>query len=190
MNDGSTAMSLLPTATISTIAHHNGEIATLAGWVVHKTEKGKLIFIRLRDGSGVIQCVVFRNNVTEATFAAAQQLTIESSCRITGAVRADARAPGGFELDVNAIEIIQIAPEYPIQPKEHGVEFLMEHRHLWIRSSKQHALLRIRAEIIAAAQEWINDQGFVRFDTPILTPCAAEGTTNLFATPYFDLGTA
>jgi len=183
-------MSLLPNATISTIAHHNGEIVTLAGWVVHKTEKGKLVFIRLRDGSGVIQCVVFRNNVTEATFAAAQQLTIESSCRITGAVRADARAPGGFELDVNAIEIVQIAPEYPIQPKEHGVEFLMEHRHLWIRSSKQHALLRIRAEIIAAAQEWLNDQGFVRFDTPILTPCAAEGTTNLFATPYFDLGTA
>ncbi len=183
-------MSLLPTAAISDIARHNGQTVTLAGWVAHKTEKGKLVFIRLRDGSGVIQCVVFRKNVTEETFTAAQRLTLESSCRITGAVRADERAPGGFELDVSSIEIIQIAPEYPIQPKEHGVEFLMENRHLWVRSSKQHALLRIRAEIIAAAQEWLNEQGFVRFDTPILTPCAAEGTTNLFATPYFDLGTA
>ena len=105
-------------------------------------------------------------------------------------MRADARAPSGYELDVADIEIVQIAPEYPIQPKEHGVEFLMEHRHLWVRSAKQHALLRIRAEVIAAAQEWLNDQGFVRFDTPILTPVAAEGTSNLFATEYFDLGPA
>jgi asparaginyl-tRNA synthetase len=183
-------MSLLPSTTIAAIARHEGQTVTLAGWVAHKTEKGKLIFIRLRDGSGTIQCVVFRKNVPEEVFAAAQRLTQESSCRIIGSVRADARAPGGYELDVSDIQIVQIAQEYPIQPKEHGVEFLMEHRHLWVRSARQHALLRIRAEVIAAAQEWLNDQGFVRFDTPILTPVAAEGTTNLFATDYFDLGKA
>jgi asparaginyl-tRNA synthetase len=183
-------MSLLPSTTIAAIARHEGQTVTLAGWVAHKTEKGKLIFIRLRDGSGTIQCVVFKQNVPEEVFAAAQRLTQESSCRITGSVRADARAPGGYELDVSDIQIVHIAQEYPIQPKEHGVEFLMEHRHLWVRSARQHALLRIRAEVIAAAQEWLNDQGFVRFDTPILTPVAAEGTTNLFATEYFDLGQA
>ncbi len=183
-------MSLLPTATIAEIARYDGQTVTLAGWVAHKTEKGKLVFIRLRDGSGVIQCVVFKKNVSEEVFAAAQSLTLESACRVTGAVRADERAPGGYELDVNDIQVVHIGPEYPIQPKEHGVEFLMEHRHLWVRSAKQHALLRIRAEVIAAAQEWLNDQGFVRFDTPILTPVAAEGTSNLFATEYFDLGSA
>jgi asparaginyl-tRNA synthetase len=184
-------MSLLPTAYIADIARHAGETVTLAGWVAHKTEKGKLIFIRLRDGTGVIQCVVFKKNVSEETFAAAQRLTLESSCRITGGVRADERAPGGYELDVSAIEIVHInEQEYPIQPKEHGTEFLMEHRHLWVRSAKQRALLRIRAEVIAAAQEWLNSQGFVRYDTPILTPVAAEGTTNLFKTAYFDLGDA
>ena len=184
-------MSQLPTATIAQIGQHTEQTVTLAGWVANKTAKGKLIFIRLRDGSGTIQCVVFKKNVSEEDFAAAQQLTLESSCRITGMVRADERAPGGYELDVSSMEVVQIpAQEYPIQPKEHGTEFLMEHRHLWVRSAKQHALLRIRAEVIAAAQEWLNDQGFVRYDTPILTPVAAEGTTNLFATKYFDLGDA
>ncbi|HMP42634.1 MAG TPA: asparagine--tRNA ligase [Roseiflexaceae bacterium] len=183
-------MSLLPSASINTIARHEGETVTLAGWVANRTEKGKLIFIRLRDGTGVIQCVVFKRNVSDETFAAAQRLTLESACRITGSVRADARAPGGFELDVSDVEVVQVAAEYPITPKEHGVEFLMAHRHLWVRSAKQHALLRLRAEVIAAAQEWLNAQGFIRFDTPILTPVAAEGTSNLFATEYFDLGRA
>ena len=183
-------MSLLPTASIAAIDRYAGQVVTLAGWVAHKTEKGKLVFIRLRDGSGTIQCVVFKKNVPEQVFAAAQSLTQESSCRITGSVRADERAPSGYEIDVGEIEVVQIAHDYPISPKEHGVEFLMEHRHLWVRSAKQHALLRLRAEVIAAAQEWLNDQGFIRFDTPILTPVAAEGTTNLFATEYFDLGKA
>src|SRR5262245_43440901 len=174
-------MSLLPTTTIADVARHAGETVTLAGWVAHKSEKGKLIFIRLRDGSGAIQCVVFKKNVSEEVFSAAQSLTLESSCRVTGAVRADERAPGGYELDVSGVKVVQVAPEYPIQPKEHGVEFLMEHRHLWVRSSKQHALLRLRAEVIAAAQEWLNDQGFVRFDTTILKPVAAECTSKLFA---------
>ena len=183
-------MSLLPSATIAAIAQHAGQTVTLAGWVANKTEKGKLVFVRLRDGTGQIQCVVFKKNVPEEVFAAAQSLTLESSCRITGAVRADERAPGGYELDVAGVEVLQATQDYPITPKEHGTEFLMAHRHLWLRSSKQHALLRLRAEVIAAAQEWLNSQDFVRFDTPILTPVAAEGTSNLFATEYFDLGSA
>ncbi len=183
-------MTLLPTTTIAEIAHHDGQTVTLAGWVANKTAKGKLIFVRLRDGSGTIQCVIFKKNVSEDIFAAAQGLTLESSCRITGTVRADERAPGGFELDVSDLQVVHVAQEYPITPKEHGTEFLMAHRHLWVRSSKQHALLRVRAEVIAAAQEWLNAQGFVRYDTPILTPVAAEGTSNLFATEYFDLGSA
>src|SRR5512134_3771102 len=183
-------MSLLPTARIAAIADYADQTVTLAGWVYHKTAKGKLIFIQLRDGSGTIQCVVFKKNVSEEAFARAQELTQESACRITGSVRADERAPGGFEHDVSDVEIGSVAQEYPISPKEHGVEFLMEHRHLWVRSARQHALLRVRAEVIAAAQEWLNDQGFIRFDTPILTPVAAEGTSNLFATEYFDLGNA
>src|SRR4051794_19260528 len=183
-------MSLLPNAYIDRIADHVGTEVTLAGWVYNKTEKGKLIFIQLRDGTGTIQCVVFKKNVGDDVFAAAKSLTQESSVRITGTVRADERAPGGFELDFFQVEPIQIAQEYPITPKEHGTEFLMAHRHLHVRSAKQHALLRIRAEVIAAAQDYLNREGFVHFDTPILTPVAAEGTTNLFATQYFDLGTA
>jgi asparaginyl-tRNA synthetase len=183
-------MSLLPSATVATIAAHAGAQVTLAGWVYHKTEKGKLIFVQLRDGSGTIQCVIFKKNVSDATFAQAQALAQEASCRVTGTVRADERAPGGFELDVQELELVGPSADYPISPKEHGTEFLMEHRHLWLRSAKQHALLRVRAEVIAAAQEWLNDQGFVRFDSPILTATAAEGTSNLFATDYFDLGAA
>jgi asparaginyl-tRNA synthetase len=183
-------MSSLPTTSVAAIADYTEQTVTLAGWVYNKTEKGKLIFIILRDGTGIIQCVVFKKNVSEEVFAAAQSLTQESSCRITGNVRADSRAPGGYELDVQDLELVDTSPDYPIAPKEHGVEFLMEHRHLWVRSARQHALLRVRAEVIAAAQEWLNDQDFVRFDTPLLTATAAEGTSNLFATEYFDLGTA
>ena len=183
-------MSLLPTTYIDKIAAHVGAEVTLAGWVYHKTEKGKLVFIQLRDGTGTIQCVVFKKNVDEEVFEAAKSLTQESSARITGSVREDPRSPSGFELDVTDVQPLHIAQDYPITPKEHGTEFLMAHRHLHVRSSKQHALLRIRAEVSAAAQEYLNGEGFVRFDTPILTPVAAEGTTNLFATPYFDLGTA
>jgi asparaginyl-tRNA synthetase len=183
-------MSLLPTTSIAAIAAHVGNSVTLAGWIYNKTEKGKLIFLLLRDGSGTIQCVLFKKNLPEEVFARAQSLTQEASCRITGKVRADERAPSGYELDVEAIDLVGASEEYPISPKEHGIEFLMEHRHLWIRSSKQRALLRVRAEVIASAQEWLNSQGFVRFDSPILTATAAEGTSNLFATDYFDLGSA
>jgi asparaginyl-tRNA synthetase len=183
-------MSLLPTARIAAIADFAGQHVTLAGWVYHRTAKGKLIFIQLRDGSGTIQCVVFQKNVSPEVFAAAQGLSQESACRISGNVRADERAEGGYEIDVTAVQPVGASIDYPISPKEHGTEFLMAHRHLWVRSARQHALLRIRAEVIAAAQEWLNDQGFIRFDTPLLTATAAEGTTNLFATEYFDLGRA
>ncbi len=183
-------MSSLPTAYVRQIAQFDGQTVTLAGWVYNKTEKGKLVFLLLRDGTGTIQCVVFKKNVSEEAFAAAKSLTQESSVRITGTVRADERAPSGFELDVTAVEPVQIAQDYPITPKEHGTEFLMRQRHLHVRSAKQHALLRIRAEVIAAAQDFLNRSDFTRYDTPILTPVAAEGTSNLFATQYFDLGTA
>ena len=183
-------MSLLPTTYIAQIAQHEGQDVTLAGWVYNKTEKGKLVFVQLRDGTGTIQAVVFKKNVSEEAFAAAKSLTQESSLYVTGTVRADERAPSGFELDVKDLRIQALGNDYPITPKEHGTEFLMAHRHLWVRSAKQHALLRIRAEVIAAAQEFLNSNDFVRYDTPILTPVAAEGTTNLFATEYFDLGPA
>ncbi|HSH79804.1 MAG TPA: asparagine--tRNA ligase [Herpetosiphonaceae bacterium] len=183
-------MSLLPTTYIESIARHVGAEVTLAGWVYHKTEKGKLVFIQLRDGTGTIQCVVFKKNVAEEVFEAAKSLAQESSVRVTGTPRADDRAPGGYELDVTGVEPVHVTHEYPITPKEHGTEFLMAHRHLHVRSAKQHALLRIRAEVVAAAQEFLNEQGFLRFDTPILTPVAAEGTSNLFVTQYFDLGPA
>ena len=183
-------MSLLPSTYVCDIAEHVGEPVRLAGWVYHKTEKGKLVFIQLRDGTGVIQAVVFRKDVAEAVFDRAKQLTQESSCYISGTVRADERSAIGFEIDVTDIEIVHLTAEYPITPKEHGTQFLMEHRHLWVRSAKQHALLRIRAHVIAAAQEYLNDEHFVRYDTPLLTATAAEGTSNLFATDYFDLGKA
>lgn len=183
-------MSLLPTTYIAQIAQHEGQDVTLGGWVYNKTEKGKLVFVQLRDGTGTIQCVVFKKNVSEETFAAAKALTQESSLYVTGSVRADERAPSGFELDVKEIQAVGAAQDYPITPKEHGTEFLMSQRHLWVRSAKQNALLRVRHEVIAAAQQFLNDQDFVRYDTPILTPVAAEGTTNLFATEYFDLGAA
>jgi len=181
---------MAPIVSISEIARYEGQAVTLRGWLYHKREKGRLIFLLVRDGSGILQCLVFQPDVPPETFAAADALTQESSLIVTGTVRADPRAPGGYELVVQEIEIVQLARDYPITPKEHGIGFLMEHRHLWVRSSRQHALLRIRAEVEAAAQEYLNSHGFVRFDTPILTPCAAEGTTNLFATQYFDLGMA
>ncbi len=181
---------MAPIVSISEITRYEGREVTLRGWLYHKREKGKLIFLVVRDGTGIMQSVVFRPDVSPESFAAAEAVTQESSLIVTGQVRADPRAPGGYELSVSSIAPIQVAAEYPISPKEHGVAFLMGLRHLWVRSSKQYALLRLRAEVEAAAQEYLNERGFVRFDTPILTPCAAEGTSNLFSTQYFDLGPA
>jgi len=165
------------------MAEHVGAEVTLQGLLYAKTGKGRLQFLQVRDGSGICQAVVFKKNVSAEDFAAAKELTQESSLRVTGSVRADRRAPGvpgGYELDVTSVEVVQVAADYPIRPKEHGVEFLMKNRHLWIRSSRQWAVLRVRATVIRALRDWLDSHGFLNMDTPILTPAAAEGTTTLF----------
>ncbi len=175
---------------IENLSGYVGREVTLRGWVYHKTGKGKLQFIQLRDGTGVVQCVVFKPNVSEETFENAKELTQESSVIIKGIVREDQRAPTGYEIDVSDLKIIQIAKEYPITPKEHGDAFLLEHRHLWLRSSRQHAIMRVRAAVIKAIRDFFDGNGFKLMDSPILTPNACEGTTTLFETEYFDLGKA
>jgi asparaginyl-tRNA synthetase len=169
---------------------HVGQAVEIRGWLYHARSSGKIHFLQVRDGSGVMQCVMARQDVPAEAFAAAGTLAQESSVAVRGTVRADARAPGGYELSVAGLDVIQEAAPYPITPKEHGVEFLMDHRHLWLRSRRQHALMRIRAEVIRACSDFLDGQGFLRVDTPILTPASVEGTTTLFETPYFDLGTA
>ncbi len=172
---------------IEDMAGHDGQVVRIQGWLQLKTGKGKLQFLRVRDGTGVIQAVIFRGNVSPEEFEAAKRLPLESSLAVEGTVRADPRAPGipgGFELDVNRLEVMQESAEYPIAPKEHGVEFLMDNRHLWLRSNRQWAILRIRATIIKAMRDWLDDHGFLLVDTPILTPSAAENSTSLFETDY------
>ncbi len=174
---------------IEDIAAHTGETVTIQGWLYNKTDKGRLQFLLVRDGTGIAQAVVFQKEVSEAVFEAARTLSQESSLIVTGTVRADPRAPGvpgGYEIGVSDLHIVQRAEDYPIAPKEHGVEFLMDHRHLWIRSSRQWAILRVRATVIRAIRDWLDSHGFINLDTPILTPAAAEGTTTLFEVNYFD----
>ena len=171
-------------------ATHVGEEVEIRGWLYNKRSSGRIHFLVIRDGSGLMQAVMAKTDVSAEAFAAADRLTQESAVRVSGVVRADQRAPGGFELLVRDLQIVQLAEPYPITPKEHGVEFLMDHRHLWLRSRRQHALMRIRAEVIRAATEFLDRAGYLRVDTPILTPAAVEGTTTLFETPYFDLGKA
>jgi asparaginyl-tRNA synthetase len=173
---------------IENIADHVGEQITIQGWLYAKTGKGKLQFLQVRDGTGVIQCVVFKKEVTPEVFEDARRLTQESSLVVTGTVRADERAPGipgGYEIGVSDLQVVQcVTEEYPITLKEHGVDFLMQHRHLWIRSSRQWATLRVRATVIKAIRDWLDSHGFLLMDTPILTPAACEGTTTLFETDY------
>jgi asparaginyl-tRNA synthetase len=171
---------------VENVGAHDGQDVTLRGWVYNRRSSGKLQFILLRDGTGVIQCVAFRGNFTAEQFDALDGLTQESSLEIQGKVRRDARAPGGYELDVSGFRILQLAQDYPITPKEHGTAFLMEHRHLWLRSSRQHAILRIRHEVVKACRDYLDGLGFILVDTPIFTPNACEGTTTLFETDYFD----
>ena len=178
-----------PITTISEIGKHEGQPVTIRGWLYNLRESGKLLFPIFRDGSGQIQGVVPKNAVSPETFDALKGLTQESSVVVEGKVRADKRAPGGYELDVSNVQVLQKVSEsdpYPITPKEHGVDFLMEHRHLWIRSPRQAAILRVRAEIIKAARDFLDDRGFTLTDPPILTPAACEGTTTLFPVDYFD----
>jgi asparaginyl-tRNA synthetase len=173
---------------IEEIAQYVGQEVTVRGWLYAKTGKGRLQFLRVRDGSGIVQAVAFERDVAPEVFERVQAVTQESSIMVTGTVRADERAPGypdGYELGLKGLEIVQLAEEYPITPKEHGVEFLMEHRHLWLRSTRQWAILRIRATIIKAIRDWLDDHGFLLVDTPLLTPAAAEGTTTLFEVDYF-----
>ena len=171
---------------IEDIAAHVGSEVNLRGWVYNKRSSGKLQFILLRDGTGVLQCVALQRSFTPEEYAALDKLTQESSLEIRGKVRRDERAPGGYELDITGFKIHQIAESYPITPKEHGTAFLMEHRHLWLRSARQHAILKIRHEIIKAVRDYFDGLGFTLVDTPIFTPNACEGTTTLFETEYFD----
>lgn len=169
---------------------HAGREVEIRGWLYHKRSSGKIHFLLLRDGSGILQAVLAASDVPAAVFEAAAALTQESSLIVRGAVREDRRAPGGVELTVRELTVVQRAEPYPIAPKEHGVEFLMDHRHLWLRSRRQHAVMRVRAEVIRGITDFLDGHGFLRVDTPILTPAAVEGTTTLFETPYFDLGRA
>jgi asparaginyl-tRNA synthetase len=171
---------------IADVGQHVGESVQLQGWLYNKRSKGKLHFLLIRDGSGVIQAVMFAGDVDAETFEQADHLGQESSVRVFGTVRADARAPGGYELSATGLEVIQNAHEYPITPKEHGVDFLMTNRHLWLRSSRQHAILRIRATIEREIRAFLDNDGFTLVDSPILTGNAAEGTSTLFSTPYFE----
>ncbi len=174
-----------PLARIETLGEHAGRTVRLRGWLRNSRSSGKIQFLEIRDGTGAIQAVVLKNRVSPEEFEAARRMGQESSLEVTGEVREDPRAPGGYEMAVTALSVVHEAQEYPITPKEHGTDFLMDHRHLWIRSSRQHAILRIRAEIMRAITEWLDDQGFLRMDCPILTPSACEGTTTLFETGYF-----
>lgn len=170
---------------IEKIGASAGQEATLTGWVYNKRSSGKVRFVILRDGTGVIQCVFLKGQVPDAAFELADSVTQESSVEVTGLVREEKRAPGGFELTATNLKLISLAEPYPITLKEHGVEFLMEHRHLWLRSARQHAVLRIRSEIVKAMRDYLDDNGFVLGDTPILTPAAGEGTTTLFPVDYY-----
>ena len=175
--------------TISEIGKHDGQTVTIRGWLYNLRESGKLLVPQFRDGSGIIQGVVPKNAVTPEVFEAVKTLTQESSVIVEGKVRADKRAPGGYELDVQNVQVLQRVPEtdpYPITPKEHGTDFLMEHRHLWVRSQRQASILRVRAEIIKAARDFFDERGFTLTDPPIITPAACEGTTTLFPVDYFE----
>ncbi len=178
-----------PIASIATVGQFEGQVVILRGWLYNLRASGKLLFPIFRDGTGTIQGIVPKAAVPEAVFHTLKELTLESSVIVTGKVRADARAPSGYELDVEHVEVVQrVADEipFPISLKEHGVDFLMEHRHLWLRTPRQSAILRVRATIMRAAAEYFDTNGFVRTDPPILTPNACEGTSELFEMDYFD----
>jgi asparaginyl-tRNA synthetase len=170
---------------ISEIAQHVGQEVTLAGWLYNKRSSGKIHFLLLRDGTNTIQCVVVKDEAPVEVFDAYNDLTLESSLIVKGIVREDKRSPIGFEIQVTDLKIIQVAPEYPISKKEHGIDFLLDHRHLWMRSKRPFAVLRIRHQVINAIRQFFNERDFILIDTPIFTPAACEGTTTLFETEYF-----
>ena len=177
-------------AHIEEIAQHEGRAVTLRGWLHNRRSSGKIHFLTVRDGTGFIQAVMSKAAVGEDVFLQAGHLGQETAVVVEGEVRADARAPGGYELDVSGIRVVGQTRDYPITPKEHGVDFLLDRRHLWIRSERQHAILRLRHTVINAVRDFLNTQGFILADTPIFTPAACEGTSTLFPVPYYDHATA
>jgi asparaginyl-tRNA synthetase len=185
-----TTQSLASTATkhtyINQLSQHVGQEVVLKGWLYNLRSSGKILFPQLRDGTGVVQCVVLKNAIDRETWEALKGLGQESALAIKGTVREDSRAPGGFEIDVNGAEVLQQVHDYPITPKEHGTEFLMDHRHLWLRSRRQHAVLKVRHTVVQAVRNFLDNDGFTLCDSPIFTPAACEGTTTLFEVDYFD----
>jgi asparaginyl-tRNA synthetase len=183
-----------PIIRVEDISKYAGQEVAVQGWIYNRTDKGKLAFLLVRDGSGFVQCVAFKGDLSEALFDQIARLPQESAVIITGPVREDKRAPGlpgGYEVGIRDLQVVQAASEdYPMALKEHGPDFALDHRHLWIRMPSQWAILRVRAAVIAAIREWLDGQGFINMDTPILTPAAVEGTTTLFETEYFDEGNA
>jgi len=172
--------------TVERLGDHVGKSVTLRGWLYHKSSKGKLHFAQLRDGTGIAQCVLFKGNVPDALFDAVGKAGQESSLILTGDVKAEPRAPGGFEIGVTDGRVLQAVEGYPITPKEHGPDFLMNHRHLWLRSKRQWAIMRIRDAVVTALRNFFDERGFVCIDSPIFTPAACEGTSTLFEVQYFD----
>jgi len=180
----------MKTAEIRELSAHTGETVSVQGWVVTTRSSGKIAFVVLRDGSGYVQGVLSKKDVSEATWAAFGTLTQETSVSVTGVVREEPRSPGGYELAVQALEVLGASPEYPITPKEHGTTFLFEHRHLWLRSKRQAAVARVRHEVVQAIRDFFYQRDFILVDTPILTGAIGEEAGNLFATDYFELGKA
>jgi asparaginyl-tRNA synthetase len=170
---------------ISEASRHAGEEVQIAGWLYNKRSSGKLRFLIIRDGTGLMQATVSQADVPEASWQVADELTQESSLTLTGVVHEDKRAPGGYELQVRSLELVGRAVDYPITPKEHGADFLLDRRHLWVRSKLQHAILRVRAETVRAIRDYLDSRGFILFDAPMFTPNAVEGTTTLFEVDYF-----
>lgn len=175
---------------ISELANYVGQEITIQGWLYHKRSSGKLRFLVLRDGSGYLQCVYFKGNVTPEVFDLSDRIGQESAIEVTGKVKAEPRAVGGYELDAVNLTVLHETHDYPITPKDHGIEFLMDNRHLWLRSSRQVAIMKIRHRIVKAIRDFFDNKGFTLMDAPILTPAACEGTSTLFETEYFDLGKA
>jgi asparaginyl-tRNA synthetase len=180
------SVSSAPWIRIQDAPAHVGQTVEIRGWLVHRRSSGKVQFLVVRDGTGLLQCVAGRNDISEQDWNAADRLTQESAVIVRGALRQDARSPGGVELGLQSVTVVSLAEAYPITPKEHGTDFLMDHRHLWLRAPRQQALLRLRAEVIAAFRDFMDGEGFTLVDAPIFTPNACEGTTNLFETEYFD----
>jgi len=181
---------MAPKIYIKDLSKHIGEEVTLKGWLYNKRSSGKVKFLILRDGTGYLQCIVFKGNVTPEVFEAADELNQEASFEVTGMIKEEKRAVGGVELDATDLKMIAPSVDYPITPKEHGTEFLIDHRHLWLRSKKQAAIMKVRHRIVKAIRDFFDERGFTLFDPPIITPNASEGTSTLFEMEYFDLGKA